>query len=89
MQGTEKDKITYLNELSVCYNGILKGVPLILAYEGYKKGLTIQECILYITDNKEQRERELEEQKQMDIHKKEQNNKSKLKCFLLRLWKKH
>ena len=57
-----KDKIEYLNDISRLNNKPLKGAELLLAYEGFNKNLSIKECIKYINDNKELKEKELEEE---------------------------
>ena len=48
---TEKDKIEYLNKLSLHMKQAIKGVDLILAYEGYKEGLELEDCLEYIENN--------------------------------------
>jgi len=74
---SDKDKITYLNELSVIKGTQLRGVELLLAYEGYIKGLGIEECLSYIQDNKEKKEKELEEANLKLMQLAEANNKKK------------
>ena len=72
-----KDKIAYLNDISRLNNKPLKGAELLLAYEGFNKNLSIKECIEYINDNKELKEKELEEERKKVLHKKEKQNETK------------
>lgn len=77
---TEKDKIEYLNKLSLHMKQAIKGVDLILAYEGYKEGLELEDCLEYIENNRDKKIEEIEKatKELLEKEKKEKEKKKKL-----------
>lgn len=75
---TEKDKIEYLNKLSLHMKQAIKGVDLILAYEGYKEGLELEDCLEYIENNRDKKIEEIEKATK-ELLEKEKKEKEKAK----------
>lgn len=76
---TEKDKIEYLNKLSLHMKQAIKGVDLILAYEGYKEGLELEDCLEYIENNRDKKIEEIEKATK-ELLEKEKKEKEKEKA---------
>ena len=82
---TEKDKIEYLNKLSLHMKQAIKGVDLILAYEGYKEGLVLEDCIEYIENNRDNKKEEIEKEKKELLEKEKKEKKKKKKLAKIKL----
>lgn len=82
---TEKDKIEYLNKLSLHMKQAIKGVDLILAYEGYKDGLELEDCIEYIENNRDKKIKEIEKEAKELLEKEKQKKEKKKKLAKIKL----
>ena len=82
---TEKDKIEYLNKLSLHMKQSIKGVDLILAYEGYKDGLELEDCIEYIENNRDKKIEEIEKEAKELLEKEKQKKAKKKKLAKIKL----
>lgn len=84
---TEKDKIEYLNKLSLHMKQAIKGVDLILAYEGYKEGLELEDCLEYIENNRDKKIEEIEKatKELLEKEKKEKEKEKKKKLAKIKL----
>ena len=76
---TEKDKIEYLNKLSLHMKQAIKGVDLILAYEGYKEGLELEDCLEYIKNNRDKKIEEIEKATKELLEKEKKKKLAKIK----------